>query len=90
MRLAADPDRFDPERFTSEQVANRPRHIYYPFGEGPHLCLGNNFALMEMQLVLAMTLQRFRLKLAQNQSVAIKPEATLRPKDGIKMTIEEI
>jgi cytochrome P450 len=85
-----DPDRFDPERFASEQVASRPRHIYYPFGEGPHLCLGNNFALMEMQLILAMTLQHFRLKLAQNQPVAIKPEATLRPKDGIKMTIEEI
>jgi cytochrome P450 len=50
-----DPERFDPERFTPEQVASRPRHSYYPFGEGPHVCIGNNFALMEMQLMLAMT-----------------------------------
>ena len=85
-----DPERFDPERFTSEQVASRPRHIYYPFGEGPHLCLGNNFALMEMQLILAMTLQRFRLRLIPNHPIAFKPEATLRPRYGMKMTIESI
>jgi cytochrome P450 len=83
-----DPERFDPDRFTAEQVASRPRHVYYPFGEGPHVCLGNNFALMEMQLILVMTLQRFRLKLFPNHPIALKPEATLRPKYGMKMTIE--
>jgi cytochrome P450 len=86
----ADPERFDPDRFTSEQVASRPRHIYYPFGEGPHLCLGNNFALLEMQLILAMTLQRFHLRLVPNHPIAFKPEATLRPRYGMKMTIEEV
>jgi len=85
-----DPERFDPDRFTAEQVARRPRHVYYPFGEGPHVCLGNNFALMEMQLILAMTLQRFRLRLLPNHPIAFKPEATLRPKYGMKMTIERI
>ena len=89
-RYWPDPERFDPDRFTSEQIASRPRHIYYPFGEGPHLCLGNNFALMEMQLILAMTLQRFRLRLISNHPIAFKPEATLRPKYGMKMTIEAI
>jgi enediyne biosynthesis protein E7 len=43
---------------------------------------------MEMQLILAMALQRFRLKLIPNHPIAFKPEATLRPKYGIKMTIE--
>lgn len=85
-----DPERFDPDRFTPEQVAGRPRHVYYPFGEGPHLCLGNNFALMEMQLILAMTLQRFRLRLVPNHPIAFKPEATLRPRYGMKMTIDAI
>jgi len=85
-----DPERFDPGRFTTENVASRPRHVYYPFGEGPHLCIGNNFALMEMQLILAMVLQRFRLGLVPNQTIALRPEATLRSKHGIKMTVEPI
>jgi len=85
-----DPEKFDPERFSPEQTANRPKHIYYPFGEGPHVCIGNNFALMEMQLILAQALQRFRLKLVANHPIAFKPEATLRPKYGLKMTIERV
>ena len=84
-----DPERFDPNRFTPEQVASRPRHVYYPFGEGPHVCIGNNFAMMEMQLILAMALPRFRLRLAPNHPVALHAEATLRPKHGMKMTVEE-
>lgn len=85
-----DPERFDPERFTSEQVASRPRHVYFPFGEGPHVCIGNNFALMEMQLILAMTLQRFHIKLAPNHPIAFRAEATLRPKYGMKMLVEPV
>jgi cytochrome P450 len=85
-----DPERFNPDRFAPEQVASRPRHHYFPFGEGPHVCIGNNFALMEMQLILALALQRFRLKEVPNQPVAIQPEATLRPKYGMKMTVENV
>src|SRR5688500_6000882 len=85
-----DPERFDPERFTPENVSSRPRHVYYPFGEGPHVCIGNNFALMEMQLILAMALQRFRLRLVPGHPIALKPEATLRSKHGMKMKVEKI
>jgi cytochrome P450 len=85
-----DPERFDPDRFAAEHVASRPRHIYFPFGEGPHVCIGNNFALMEMQLILAMALQRFRLRLVPDHPIALKPEATLRPKYGMKMIVEKI
>jgi cytochrome P450 len=85
-----DPERFDPDRFMPDQAASRPRHVYFPFGEGPHVCIGNNFAVMEMQLILAMALQRFRLRLIPNHPIAFKPEATLRPKYGMKMTIEPI
>ena len=85
-----DPERFDPDRFAPEPVSSRPRHIYYPFGEGPHVCIGNNFALMEMQLILAIALQRFRLRLVPNHPIALKPEATLRPKHGMKMIVEKV
>jgi len=85
-----DPERFDPDRFAPEQVSKRPRHVYYPFGEGPHVCIGNNFALMEMQLILAIALQRFRLRLVSDHPIALKPEATLRPKFGMKMTVQKV
>lgn len=52
--------------------------------------IGNNFALAEMQLILAKALQRFRLKLIPNHPIAFKPEVTLRPKYGMKMTLESV
>jgi cytochrome P450 len=58
-----EPEKFDPERFTPERSADRPKFAYCPFGGGPRLCIGNNFALMEAQLVLAMVAQKFRLEL---------------------------
>lgn len=85
-----DPERFDPDRFGQEQVASRPRQLYYPFGEGPHVCIGNNFAVMEMQLILAMALQRFRFELAPGHRIAFRPEATLRPKYGMRMILDRI
>lgn len=85
-----DPERFDPQRFMPENLASRPGHVYYPFGEGPHLCIGKNFALTEMQLILAITLQRFKLRLVPDQIIALRPEATLRSKNGLKMIVEPI
>jgi cytochrome P450 len=85
-----DPEKFDPKRFTPENSASRPKHAYYPFGEGPHVCIGNNFALMEMQLILAAVLQCFKLTLDPSQKIAFKPEATLRPKYGMKFKVEMI
>ena len=54
------------------------------------MCIGNNFALMEMQLILTMALQRYRLRLVPGHPVAFKAEATLRPKHGMKMTLEAL
>ena len=82
-----DPERFDPDRFLPEQVAARPREVYYPFGEGPHLCIGNNLAMMEMQLILARALQKYRWELVPNHPVAIKPVVSLTPKYGMKMRV---
>ncbi len=54
-----EPEVFDPERFSEENVKSRPTYAYLPFGGGPRLCIGNNFALMEMQLVLSVLLRDF-------------------------------
>ena len=85
-----DPERFDPERFNPDQIAQRPAHVYFPFGEGPHVCIGNNFAMLEMQLILTMALQRFQFKLAPDQKIGLLPEATLRPKHGMRMLVKSI
>ena len=86
----AAPDKFDPERFTPAAVAARPRYSYFPFGGGPRQCIGNNFALMEMHLVVAAIAQRFRLRLVPTHPVEAEPSITLRPRHGIKVTLHEI
>ncbi len=88
--LWPEPQRFDPDRFLPEREAERPRFHYLPFGGGPHLCIGNSFALMEAQLVIATVLQRFRLRLVTDAPVVGTPQVTLRPKGGLPMVVERI
>jgi cytochrome P450 len=82
-----EPERFDPERFSPAGSAGRPRYAYIPFGGGPRQCIGNEFALMEAQLVLAMIAQSFRLRLAPGARIDLDPAVTLRPKYGLPMTV---
>lgn len=84
-----NPEGFDPERFTPEKQAARPRFAYFPFGGGPRICIGNNFALMESQLILAMISQRYRLHLVSGHPVAPQTMITLRPRYGILMTLHQ-
>jgi hypothetical protein len=78
------------DRFAPEQAGARPRFSYFPFGAGPRQCIGNNFALMEMQLVVATIAQRYRLRLVPTHKVEADPSITLRPRNGIMVTSEEI
>ena len=82
-----EPERFDPERFTPERVAARPKFAYFPFGGGSRQCIGNSFALMEAQLVLATVAQHFRPRLAAGQTVEEDPTFTLRPRGGVLVTL---
>ncbi|HXU01896.1 MAG TPA: cytochrome P450 [Polyangia bacterium] len=81
-----DPEGFDPERFAPEADAGRPRYAYFPFGGGPHLCIGAGFATMEATIVLATVARRLRLDLEPGRPVTIDPLVTLRPKPGIFVT----
>jgi cytochrome P450 len=83
-----DPEAFEPERFLPEPSANRPKFLYLPFGAGPRQCIGNQFALIEMQLVVATLAQRHRLHLVPRHRVEPWPLITLRPRFGMPMIIE--
>ena len=75
-----------PRALRPESGSGRPRFAYFPFGGGPRLCIGNNFALTEATLVIAMTAQRYRLDLVPGQTVKAKPRGTLRPRPAVWMT----
>jgi cytochrome P450 len=78
-----DPEGFDPERFGAGEPESRPRYAYYPFGGGPHLCIGAGFAIMEASIVLAAVARRLHLDLEPGRPVAVEPLVTLRPTPGI-------
>jgi cytochrome P450 len=84
-----DPLRFDPERFTPEAKAARPRFAYFPFGGGGRQCIGESFAWMEGVLLLATIAQKWRLRLLPDQQIDVQPKITLRPKYPIHMRVEE-
>lgn len=86
-RFFAEPERFNPDRWTEEFSNSLPKYAYFPFGGGPRFCIGNSFATMEIILVLATIGQRFRLMLAPNHSVSLLPAMSLRPRDGIRMNV---
>jgi cytochrome P450 len=87
-RFFPNPLRFDPERFTPEAKARRTKFTYFPFGAGVRQCIGESFAWMEGVLLLATLGQKWKLKLVPGHRVEPEPLITLRPKHGIRMTIE--
>lgn len=79
------PDEFYPAHFDPEKVKERPRLAYIPFGAGPRMCIGNHFAMMEMQLLLVMLVKHFDFKLETEHPVEAEPLITLKPKQKIHM-----
>lgn len=85
----AEPEAFKPERFTPEFEKSLPKFAYMPFGGGARVCIGNAFAMMEAQLLLATIAQKYRLTVAQSEPVPYKAQITLIPENGIRMRVME-
>lgn len=86
-----DPQKFWPERFLPQNSAGRPRGAYLPFGAGPRTCVGLNFAMSELLVVLALLLQRFRVQLAIDPAqVKAEPSVTLRPNPGVPVRLKKL
>ncbi|MEF3273240.1 MAG: cytochrome P450 [Chloroflexus sp.] len=84
------PESFDPERFHPAEAAGRHKFAYIPFLSGPRQCIGNQFALMELQIMLPMILQRFRVSAVPGYPVRPTPRATLRPGPRLWMHVSRI
>ena len=86
-RYWSKPEEFIPERFTAEKMKDMPRYAYFPFGGGARLCVGNNFAMMEMQIVLAKICRQFDFSIPADFELELLPLITLRPKEGVPMKL---
>lgn len=85
--LWRDPDGFDPENFSPQAKAARHRFQYIPFGAGPRVCIGAQFAMIEGALILATWLARFRFLPDLGHEVFPTADVSLRPKGGLPMSI---
>jgi len=86
-RFFANPDVFTPERWAASYNTMHTPRAYFPFGGGPRQCLGEGFAWMEGVLLLATLAQQWQLRLVPGCTVVPQPLVTLRPKNGIPMTL---
>jgi cytochrome P450 len=81
------PEQFDPELFTPARAAGRPHFAYFPFGGDPRRCIGQNLAVLEMLVILAMMAQAYELRIVPGHPVEPDALMTLRPRHGILMTL---
>lgn len=85
-RFFPDPLRFDPGRWTDAFERTLPRHAYLPFGSGPRMCIGREFARMELALIVAAVAQRYRFVWGAEPPVPMA-SITLRPTGGLGATV---
>jgi cytochrome P450 len=86
-RWFTDPNSFKPERWANDFAKTLPRCAYMPFGEGPRICIGQYFAMMEAVLLLSSIVQRYHLELSPRTNFVLAPSITMRPKHGIQMIV---
>jgi cytochrome P450 len=86
-RVWDKPEVFDPERFSPEKVASQHPFAYMPFSAGPRKCAGEEFALMEAPLVMAIVLQKYDIHVLPNQTFTAGVGSTMYPRNGVKATL---
>jgi len=83
-----DPESFRPERWDNDLLKRLPRCAYFPFGDGPRICIGNHFAMMEAVLILATIARRYHLSVQPGQRLELLPSITLRPRHALGMRLQ--
>jgi cytochrome P450 len=83
------PDQFRPERFTPERSDERPDFAYFPFGGGPHQCIGMHFAMMELKHIIPIIARRVDFELLSSPQPEINMELTLQPSEDVRMRVHK-
>jgi cytochrome P450 len=84
-----DADDFHPERFVKENEKQRTPFTYLPFGGGPRVCIGNQYAMLQILMILSTLLRRYDFELTPGQDIEERAMVILRPKNGIRMTFNK-
>jgi len=87
-RWFAEPEAFKPERWTDGLAQQLPHGTYFPFGDGPRVCIGNHFAQLQIVLILALVAQRYRLKLVSDRPLEFVPSIVNAPRGGLRLAVE--
>ena len=87
-RFFAEPNKFIPERWSSEMKSSLPKFAFFPFGGGSRVCMGEPLAWMEGILLLVTLLRYWKIELLPEHPVVLNPLITLRPKYGMKMIVK--
>ena len=85
-RFWPDPERFDPERFAKTNDKPIQPFTHLPFGGGPRGCIGGNYAMLQILMILSELLRKYDFQLTPGQTIESRPMVILRPKYGIRMT----
>ena len=84
-----NPDQFDPDRFSTQRMETQHKQAYLPFGAGPHICIGREFAMLSMQLIVAQLVKKYQFHLVPGFIVEKEPLITLRPKFGMQLRVSD-
>jgi cytochrome P450 len=84
------PDRFNPDNFAPGAVQGRDRFLYLPFGAGPRICVGANFAMMQAHIILATLLARFRFEPGRYPAPSPTMLMTVRPDRGVRLVVRNL
>jgi len=88
-RYWPDPETFDPDRFAKENSATQPPFTHLPFGGGPRGCIGGNYAMLQILMILSTLLGKYDLELPPGQTIEPRAMVILRPKNGIRMSFTD-
>ena len=84
-----NPESFDEERFAKVNDKQHTPFTHLPFGAGPRGCIGGNYAMLQILMILSVLLRKYDFRLVPGQTIEARPMVILRPEHGIRMTFTE-